>query len=567
MAKIRVLSEILASQVAAGEVVERPASVVKELVENSIDAGAREIRVEMDQGGTALIRVSDDGCGMSREDALLSLERHATSKLRTSADLAAILTLGFRGEAVPSIASVSRFRLVTREKDAIAGTEISVDGGKFREVRDAGCAPGTMIEARALFYNLPARRKFLRAESTESAHVEHQLRLHALAAPQVRFRLRRDEREIFDLPAAAKTLDRVRQLIGNELARELVALPLTHGHGVAVAGFILPASHARKGRRHQFVFLNGRPIEDPVISRALAEGFRGALADGMQPAAWLWIDLEPGLVDVNVHPAKREVRFHRPLDIREAILQAVSESMRPIAVQPVVKFHPIAPARQVTPVPFHAPQPQFPSLAPEITPLNPAPTAAAESPFRLIGMLQQRFVLLESADGLVVFDPKAAHDRIFYEKLLQQHQAGLETQGLLVPVLLEMDPRDHDLVLRERLAFQDAGIEVEAFGGNTLQVRSLPACLEITDPRPFLSALLDELLHDPAPGARFAFDRFAKILAKKAANLVEPRLIEAQPLLVRLFRCDLPYCASDGRPTLSEFSMKDLERRFGQTRS
>ena len=222
MPKIHVLSDILASQVAAGEVVERPASVVKELVENSLDAGAREICVDIDRGGAALIRVSDDGCGMSREDALLSLERHATSKLRTAGDLSAIRTLGFRGEAVPSIASVSRFRMVTREAGAVAGTEILIEGGRIRDVRDAGCAPGTVIEAKALFFNMPARRKFLCAESTEAAHVEHQLRLHALAAPQVRFRLRRDDREVFDLPPAPRVLDRVRQLLGPELALSLI---------------------------------------------------------------------------------------------------------------------------------------------------------------------------------------------------------------------------------------------------------------------------------------------------------------------------------------------------------
>jgi DNA mismatch repair protein MutL len=578
MAKIRVLPDILASQVAAGEVVERPASVVKELVENSIDAGAREVRVDMDRGGSALIRVSDDGCGMSREDALLSLERHATSKLRTSGDLAAIRTLGFRGEAVPSIASVSRFRMVTRETDAVAGTEILVDGGKVRDVREAGCAPGTVIEARALFFNMPARRKFLRAETTESAHVEHQLRLHALAAPNVRFRLRRDDREIFDLPPAAKALDRVRQLLGNELSRELVALPLTHGNGISVEGYVLPASHARKGRRHQFVFLNGRPVEDGVISRALAEGFRGAIADGLYPAAWLWIDLEPTLVDVNVHPAKREVRFHRPLDVKEAILQAVAEGLRPPApvVPRRIEFRTVDAVPEIAEAPtpkvsFHAPQPLLPDWERPVAaavPDAPPVEAAAKGPdFRIIGMLHHRFVLLESEDGLVLFDPKAAHDRIFYEKLLSQHDAGLETQGLLVPVLIELDPRDLDLVLRERPALLEAGIEVEAFGGNTLQIRSLPACLVVDDPRPFLGALMDELLRESSPGARFAFDRLAKTLAKRAAAMVTPRLVETDALLAELFNCDLPYCASDGRPTLSEFGLRELERRFGVFKS
>lgn len=581
MPKIRVLPDILASQVAAGEVVERPASVVKELVENSIDAGAREIWVDMDQGGASLIRVSDDGCGMSREDALLSLERHATSKLRIAGDLAAIRTLGFRGEAVPSIASVSRFRMVTREADAVAGTEILVDGGKIRDVRDAGCAPGTVIEAKSLFFNMPARRKFMRAESTEAAHVEHQLRLHALAAPWVRFRLRRDDREIFDLPAAAKAVERVRHLLGNEMARELIALPLTHGNGISVEGFVLPASHARKGRRHQFVFLNGRPVEDAVISRALAEGFRGAVTDGMHPAAWLWLDLEPTLVDVNVHPAKREVRFHRPLDVRDAILEAVMGGLKPPAPSmPIVPSHvetmPPAALRPEAPVPlpvasgFHAPQAVLPSWEDLISVSGEVELQEAESvqggeapDFRIIGMLQNRFVIMESADGLVLFDPKAAKERIFYESLMRQRDGGPAAQGLLVPVLLELDPRDLDLLLRERIALADAGIEVEAFGGNTVQIRTLPACLGIENPRSFLGAILDELLHDPFSGARFALDRLARILAKRAAALVEPRLIEARPLLVELFTCELPYCTADGRPTLTEFGMRELERRFG----
>ena len=575
MPKIRVLPDILASQVAAGEVVERPASVVKELVENSIDAGAREIRVDMDQGGAALIRVSDDGCGMSREDALLSLERHATSKLRSAGDLAAIRTLGFRGEAVPSIASVSRFRMVTRETDAVAGTEIVVDAGKLRDVRDAGCAPGTVIEARALFFNLPARRKFLRAETTEAAHVEHQLRLHALAAPGLRFRLRRDEREVFDLPPAPKALDRVRQLLGPDLGRELISLPLTHGHGVTVEGFVLPASHARKGRRHQYVFLNGRPVEDAVISRALAEGFRGALAEGLHPAAWLWLDLEPTLVDVNVHPAKREVRFHRPIDVREAILEGVSGGLRPPAPPPVSRpqlaspppalTEVTLPPRPVMPV-FHPPQPQLADWAlrpgtPAVEQISPKLPDTAAPEFRIIGMLRGRFVVMESTDGLVLFDPKAAKERIYYETLLRGHHE-LATQALLVPVLLELEPRDLDQLLRGHEALAEAGIDCESFGGNTVQIRSLPACLGIDDPRPFLGGLLDEMMHDPAPGQRFARERLARVLARRAAALVVPKLAETEALLAELFRCQLPYCTADGRPTLTEYGLREIERRF-----
>jgi len=585
-----VLSDILASQVAAGEVVERPASVVKELVENSIDAGAGEIRVDIDQGGVALIRVTDDGCGMSREDAMLSLERHATSKLRTVGDLAEIRTLGFRGEAVPSIASVSRFRMVTRERDAVAGTEIVVEGGKLRDVKEAGCAPGTVIEARSLFFNMPARRKFLRAESTESAHIEHQLRLHALAAPGVRFRLRRDDREIFDLPPAARAHERVRQLVGTQLAQELIPLPRVLGNGVSVDGFVLPSAHARKGRRHQCVFLNGRPVEDVVISRGLTEGFRGAVGEGLHPAAWLWIELEPSLVDVNVHPAKREVRFHRPVEVREVIAESVREGLResqtattPVASAP--KFSPPvfqASATATREVPFTAPAPLNVLTREEQTMIDDlvasaqteessdAANATANIPaierFRMLELLHKRFVLMESDDGLVLFDPKAARERILYEGMLQHRESGVPVQHLLVPILLDLDPRDMDLILRERSSLASAGIEIEEFGGNTVQVRSLPEGLGLGDSLGFVRELLDELLHGPVQGGKFAFERLAKLLARRASLLVSPSLEEARHLLDELFRCDLPYCAADGRPTMIEFGVRELERRFGSGR-
>jgi DNA mismatch repair protein MutL len=588
MSKIRVLPDILASQVAAGEVVERPASVVKELVENSVDAGARDIIVEVDRGGVALIRVTDDGCGMSREDALLSLERHATSKLRTSADLSTIRTLGFRGEAVPSIASVSRFRMVTREAEAVAGTEILVDGGKLRDVREAGCAPGTLIEAKALFFNIPARRKFLRSESTESAHIEHQLRLHALAAPRVRFRLRRDGREVFDLPPAQDAGERVRHVLGPELGRELMALPITRGPGVELEGFVLPANHARKGRRHQYVFLNGRPVEDTLISRALAEGFRGALADGLHPAAWLWIDLDPVLVDVNVHPAKREVRFHKPLDLRDVILEAVAAATRPapVSVRPAVAPSvPLISSEQAedvvgpSPTPlsarrvFVAHQPalaDWPAALPSAEVLVSAPAEALQAKgrrpdFRTLGMLRQRYVVLESADGLVLFDPKAAHERILYEAL--RSNEGSASQALLVPVLLDFDPRDTETLLRHRADLAAAGLELESFGGNTVHIISLPAAVPVEDPRAFLGGLLDELLHDPSAGKTFAADRLARLIAKRAAAQVIPRIAETDALLERLFACDLPYCTADGRPTLTEYGLREIDRRFGSTRS
>jgi DNA mismatch repair protein MutL len=305
MSRIKLLPETLASQVAAGEVVERPASVVKELVENSIDAGARAIEVGIQRGGMSRIRVVDDGCGMDRDDALLSLERHATSKIASAADLAAISTLGFRGEALPSIASVSRFRLSTREPGAVAGTEILVNGGRIETVRDGGEAPGTQIEVRSLFYNVPARRKFLRSETTEARNIEHQFFLQALAHPEIGFTLVREDNIASQLPITTSLRDRIRDLYGAKLLDDLLEISLRDRRGIQVQGWIGRAGVSRQTRAQQFVFVNGRAIDSGILSTALREGYHTALMRGQFPVTFLFVDLDPRDVDVNVHPAKR----------------------------------------------------------------------------------------------------------------------------------------------------------------------------------------------------------------------------------------------------------------------
>src|SRR5205823_2257015 len=327
MSRIRLLPEAVASQVAAGEVVERPASVLKELIENSIDAGARKIDILIRRGGISLVRVIDDGCGMDRDDALLSLERHATSKIRSAADLQAVATLGFRGEALPSIASVSRFRLTTREASAVAGSEIVVNGGKIDIVRDGGEAPGTQVEVRSLFYNLPARRKFLRSENTESRNIEHQIHLQAISHPQIGFSLLRDDRMLFQLPAAATLSDRIRDLYGVELLQRLVEVSGTASHKIQISGFIGQAGLSRQARTQQLVFVNGRAIESSLITAGLREGYHTALMKGQYPVTFLFLELDPASVDVNVHPAKREVRFRDPTGVREAIVRCVQQTL------------------------------------------------------------------------------------------------------------------------------------------------------------------------------------------------------------------------------------------------
>jgi len=612
VSKIQILDDTLASQVAAGEVVERPASVVKELVENSIDAGARHVIVEMQRGGTALVRVTDDGCGMSREDALMSLERHATSKLRTSDQLSTITTLGFRGEAVPSIASVARFRMATRERGSVAGTEILVDGGTVRDVRETGVPEGTCIEAKQLFFNIPARRKFLRAESTESAHVEQQVRLHALAAPEVRFTLIKDTRTVFDLAGTTDWRVRISGLTGTEAAGQLIEVKKHHGRGMAVRGYLLPAEYSRKGKRQQFIFLNGRPIEDSAISRALRDGFRGGIIEGCHPAAWLWIEMDPELVDVNVHPAKREVRFHRPHEVRNLIAEAVEGALAPKAVKkpevllnrqgeqtrvfdPVQKSDPPVSDVVDPPTPVVGPEKQVPTATSGVdakttlkhkswtAPISPFPHQTEQQQeledastgkeilerpeFNLIGPLHDRYIVMEGDEGVVLLDPVAARERVIYEDLLKGGEGGgVPSQGLLIPELLELEAVDADLVLRHAKHFEDAGIVVESFGGSTIKISTMPSFLELSDVHAFLLELVDELhaTSGTRRGKAMAFESFAAGVASRAGRHEPCRIDHAEALLESMFACDLPYCTPDGRPTIIHISLSELDRKFGK---
>ncbi|MEY2563821.1 MAG: mismatch repair protein MutL [Verrucomicrobiota bacterium] len=594
MSRIRLLPEILASQVAAGEVVERPASVVKELVENSIDAGARKIEVVVRRGGISLVRVVDDGCGMERDDALLSLERHATSKIRTAGDLAAIATLGFRGEALPSIASVSRFRLTTREPDAIAGTEIIVAGGRIETVRDGGEAPGTQVEVRSIFYNLPARRKFLRSENTESRNIEHQLHLQATGHPEIAFVFVRDERVVFQLPAAANLLERIRDLHGNELVERL--LPVEEpavSASIRIRGLIGQAGVSRSSRAQQLVFVNGRAIESPVLTAALREGYHTALMKGQFPVTFLFLDLDPAAVDVNVHPAKREVRFRDPSAVREAVVETIRKTLESGRRDWQQQFHrPVAAGiGDAAGIPSPAPPPidQRVFSIDEPGSSIPAPTATlptsaaatfvrpADAPinlagsshqFRIIGVLNKLYVLMENQDGLVLVDQHAAHERILFEELRRRmEEQGVPSQRLLLAQTFELVPRDAEWVERNAETLQKMGIGIEAFGQNAFKIDSLPAFLDVSDPVAFMRKVIDGLksASNGSSPLRLGEDMIAKTVCRHAVKANDPlRFLEVEKLIGDLLECDLPYCCPHGRPTMIQISHTELEKKFGR---
>ena len=615
MGRIRLLSETVASQVAAGEVVERPASVVKELVENSLDAGARNIDVIIRRGGISLVRVIDDGCGMDRDDALLSLERHATSKIRSATDLQAVATLGFRGEALPSIASVSRFRLTTRGAGAIAGTEILVNGGKIDVVRDGGEAPGTQVEVRSLFYNLPARRKFLRSENTESRNIEHQIHLQAIGHPEIGFSLMRDDRISFQLPGTATLGDRIRDLYGVELLRRLVGMDGAASAKIKISGFIGQAGLSRQNRSQQLVFVNGRAIESSFITGAIREGYHTALMKGQYPVTFLFIELDPGGVDVNVHPAKREVRFRDPAGVREVVVRCIQQTLEQARAEWQEKFR--APVRpEPTAVPSktapnltlrpevttpEATHRQLPHLGPVAGVADPclarAPqiegqasllpqrgldsladgsalqsqhrdTARAQQQFEIIGVLNKLYVLMENANGLVLVDQHAAHERVLFEELRRRmEQQGVPTQKLLLPQTFDVSPRDADWIEHNLAVLQRMGIGIESFGPDTFKIDSLPSFLDVSDAAQFMRKVIDDLksASNNASAMRLGEEMIAKTVCRHAVKANDPlRYPEVEKLIRDLLDCDLPYCCPHGRPTMIQISLTELEKKFGR---
>ena len=505
MGSIRLLPDILASQVAAGEVVERPASVVKELVENSIDAGARRITVEFQRGGARLMRVTDDGCGMDRSDALLCLERHATSKIRESADLAAITTMGFRGEALPSIASVSRFKLTTRRREEEVGTLIEVTGGKIHEVQDSGEAPGTRIEVGDLFFNVPARRKFLRGEQTEAANLLQQIEILAVAHPEIAFTCIRDGREVFRLAATDDLAVRLRDLHGGEFLSRMLPVPPIEHEGVGVSGWIAAPGEGRSDRSLQMTFVNGRIVRSPVLSMPLREACEGVLPKGLHPPAVLFFTIDPSAVDCNVHPAKREVRFRDPGLLREASLRAARSAWGTGGGGVVASddsevpefgpgsdplFPPIVAGRHGTgSIPLgYALQGELPASRIRETPegdedgisgIDPSggDSDSSRASFTYLGRLSGRYLLFQQEEALLILEIRAARERILFERSLARIEGGeaTESQSLLIPETIEASPAEVAWIEAHREILLMAGLAVEPFGSGILKVDAIPA--------------------------------------------------------------------------------------------
>ena len=576
--KIRLLAEVVANRIAAGEVVERPASVVKELVENSLDAGAKRIEISVERGGRSLIRVLDDGCGMGPEDALLALERHATSKIRDAGDLMKIQTFGFRGEALPSIASVSRFTLKTREPDSVEGTEVVIDGGKVVRAGRAGCPAGTSIEVRQLFAHVPGRRKFLRTEETEWGHIEHGVRLAALARPEVGWVLRRDGAVFWQDSARGAREERMAAVFGRDWKETFLEIDAEDG-GMRIHGFLGRPGVNRATRAEQILFVNSRPVQSGSLNAALLEGYHNALMRGRYPVTVLFLEMDPCGVDVNVHPAKREVRFRQDGDVRRFVSGAVAEVLRGGSVgplpmptmttngfSPTLTFAPTASQPAAT-IPGRAPLPVASggSLGLEV---ESAPGIPAD--WRFLGVVDHLYLAAEKDGGLVLIDQHAAHERILFEQLLRQvAQEDVSGQRLLYPVTIEFSPVQAAFLKERTGELGKVGLGISEMGGNAFLVDALPPRIRTLAVEEFVRGVVADLEKGGTAtrkDRRLSEEVIAKTVCRHAVK-ANDRLNDAEAvrLLADLLACELPYTCPHGRPTMILWSKAELEKKFGRT--
>ena len=575
---IEVLPDVVANQIAAGEVVERPASVVKELVENALDARATRIDIDIEHGGKRRIRVTDDGVGMGREDALASLDRHATSKIRAAVDLQSVGTFGFRGEALPSIAAVSRMTLETKEESDPLGTRVRVNGGTITGFDDAPRRRGTTVEVSTLFFNAPARSKFLKAVGAEARAVSDVVSVLALANASVGFGLTSGGRVLLELPPASDLTARVAALWGREAATTLIALS-SESDGIEVRGLIQRPDAAKTGFRRAHLFVNGRTFRSRPLLASVDRGYRTTISERVRPWAFLYLRMPPGTVDMNVHPAKAEVRFRDAAAVESFVEEAVRAGLTLDSSAATLDTQLAAPRLMV-----REPRPPSAGGKPEVE----SQTALFLSPHRQgsegddgvepIPVVEERprlwqvlntYVLAETREGLIIIDQHSAHERILFERLSRAfEESGQTAQRLLFPLTIRLSKAEYEQVEALTGILNRVGYEVEGFGGNTIIVHAVPDPHPYFDPERCLREMIDDLVagSDLTRSAKNQHERIAMTFACKGAIKAGQGLSESemQELFDQLFATELPYHDVHGRPTIVRLSKSELERKFGR---
>lgn len=588
--RIQVLSDHVANKIAAGEVVDRPASVLKELIENAIDARATQVDIKIGGGGKRLISITDNGHGMDRDNALLAVERHATSKISDVDDIERVATLGFRGEALAAIASVSRFTLTTRPRHVDAGTELTITGGKMADVKEVGCPVGTSFQIRNLFFNVPARRKFLRSDQTELTHLRQMFLVYALSHPEVGMTFHVEDRPVYTLAAGANLLDRLGELFGNDYTRNVREVNEDRGQ-IRLTGYAGMPHVQRADRSEQFIFINGRPASAPLIGYALNEAYHTFVPKGRFPSVFLFLTMDPEWVDVNVHPTKKEVRFRHPDAVRDIVIAGLRRVLSPGEAPPEADRQSETPAAMPEAPALRLRIEDLPALPmfnyPRITPRQedePPPAAPRESDVqtdedsapkapwswcRVLGQVGGLYVVMETSDGLVLMDPHAAHERLMFERFMKRLlERSLRSQGLLTPETIEMTPADAAIVRKQLPLLQSMGFGLSDFGGDTFMLDAMPDFLGAASGQSVVFAIAQTLEQGGERGGteRWAEERIAKAACRAAVKANDKlTLQEIEKLVIDLAAADMPYTCPHGRPTLIFMGFKELDRKFGRT--
>ncbi|HEY9076467.1 MAG TPA: DNA mismatch repair endonuclease MutL [Anaerolineaceae bacterium] len=579
---IQILSDAVASQIAAGEVVERPASVVKELLENSLDAGAKQVTIRIEQGGRRVVEVTDDGAGIPANELALAVARHATSKLCNAEDLFRIQTLGFRGEALASIASVSRFTLISRVSSAAAGAKLRVDGGQVGLTEATGAPVGTQIRVEDLFYNVPARLKFLKQDYTERQHIEALVTRYALAYPQISVHQYNDGQPVLRTTGNGNRREVLANLYGVDIARQMLEVTFQDDL-LTIEGFISPVALTRSNRKEITFFVNGRWVQDSSLSAAMLQAYHTLLMVGRFPMAVLFIRLPPEEVDVNVHPAKAEVRFRSPDRVFSGVQRAVRRAL--LAYSPIPQAAPpswgqpesrtIDPAWQMSAeLKAGAPVEQGGSdIPPPFSPSGlPMGTAQAGLPggnlplLRLLGQLGATYLIAEGPDGLYLIDQHAAHERVLFERFTRQDPGAIPGQALLQPVVIHLSAADARLLEEQRDTLNRLGFQIEVFGPESFRVLAVPAFLAGADPAAMVRVVVEDFEEDETPLKSVLEQRLiARICKRSAVKGGQLLSQEEQRILLRdLEQCVSPRTCPHGRPTMIHLSVDLLERQFGR---
>lgn len=572
--RIQILPDAVASAIAAGEVIERPASVVKELVENSLDADAKQVQIEIEDAGSTRITVRDDGIGILREDIGLAVERYATSKLRITDDLFNIQTLGFRGEALSSIGAVSRLEIITRSAQEEMGSRLIVEKGEVLEKEPLGAAPGTAITIRDLFFNVPARKKFLKSPTTERRRISTLIHRFALANPYVSFRLEQEGRQVFESSGSGDERELLAKVFNLEIARGLIALPEPEQMEIQIQGYISPPAISRANRQELSFFVNGRWVQDASLSAAVMQAYHTLLMVGRYPIVVIFIRLPANQVDVNVHPTKAEIRFREPQQVFSVLQRAVRATLLGQSTPPQIEFQDrwsVRPdanlATSISPDWQMAVQG---ALDQRILPLESQPLSGeTEVPLlRSVGQVGLTYLIAEGPDGIYLIDQHAAHERILFEEFMYElEHKTLESQSLLEPLTIEFSAAEIDLLKEHHEQLKQLGFDLEEFGGQTYRLRSVPSMVVGKDPTGAIRAVVEEFEEDETPLAsqREArlIARICKRLAIKSGQLLS--LEEQRELVQALERCSSPRTCPHGRPTMIHLSISTLARQFGRT--